>query len=107
MESSFQYLKLNETITTFLQNHESLCLVLRLCETLVLIYIGTQCTAFIVQGTDNFYKNVNEGTKNVGEAASGAINCLSGVLDTDHIERLTAIDSHESTITFKPVLGLI
>ena len=69
-------------------------------------YIGTQCTAFIVQGTDNFYKNVNEGTKNIGEAASGAINCLSGALDTDHIERLTAIDSHGSTITLKPVPGL-
>ena len=59
LESSFEYVKPNDAVTTFLQNHETLCFVLGLCGTLVLVYIGTQCTASIVQGTDNFYKNVN------------------------------------------------
>ena len=100
------YVKPNDGITTFLENHETLCLVLGLCGVLVLIYIGTQCTPSIVQGTDNLYKNINEGTKNIGEATVGAINRFSGALDTDHIEKIIAIDPHGTAITLKPILVL-
>ena len=100
------YVKPNDGITTFLQNHETLCLVLGFCGALVLIYIGTQCTPSIVQGTDNLYKTINESTKNIGEATVGAINRFSGALDTDHIEKITVIDPYGTTITLKPVLVL-
>ena len=104
LESSFQYVKPSETPFTFLQNQEILYLILAVCGTLVLIYVGTRCTGSIVKGTEEFYKNVNDSTKNVGDAAVGAINRISGGLDADHIEKLTVIDCHGTTITLKPVL---
>lgn len=105
LESSVQYVKPNETAFTLLQNQEMLYFILAVCSTVVLIYVGVRCTGSIVKGTEEFYKNVNDNTKNVGDAAAGAINRMSGGLDVDHLKILTVVDCHGTVITLKPVLN--
>jgi len=103
LESSFQNAKVDETSFTFLQDYDVLSLILGVCGTLALIYIGTQCAPLIIRGTGEFCTNINDITKNIGKATIDAIDRIDRGLE--RFEKISVVDRHGTVMTFKPVLG--